>query len=90
MNIRILGSSGFIGKHLLKSLDQSVGVSLREVNWVDKLQDADIIINLVGKAHDHQGLAKEEDYYYSNFELVKEIFLPPSDNVSMRCIRLGG
>ena len=74
MNIRILGSSGFIGKHLLKSLDQSVGVSLREVNWVDKLQDADIIINLVGKAHDHQGLAKEEDYYYSNFELVKEIF----------------
>lgn len=74
MNIKILGSSGFIGKHLLKSLDQSVGVSLREVNWVDKLQDADIIINLIGKAHDHQGLAKEEDYYYSNFELVKEIF----------------
>ena len=33
-----------------------------------------IIINLIGKAHDHAGEATEEDYYLVNFEYAKLLF----------------
>lgn len=74
MKIKILGSSGFVGQHLLKSLSSSDGISVRNPNWEKGIVDGDILINLVGKAHDHDGTAKEEDYYYANVEKLKEIF----------------
>lgn len=74
MKIKILGSSGFIGTHLLNSLKHSNGISLRHEKWTDEIKDANVIINLVGKAHDHKGTAKKEDYYYANFELLKLIY----------------
>lgn len=74
MRINILGSSGFIGKHLLNAFVESKGISLRFNNWKDEALDSDVIINLVGKAHDHKGSASENDYNYVNVELTKEIF----------------
>ena len=75
MNV-ILGSSGFIGKHLLHVLPNPFGISVRNKRWKEELNsiEADSVINLVGKAHDHGGSATEEEYDFVNLELTKEIF----------------
>ena len=70
----ILGSSGFIGQNLIKRNPNSEGVSLRDGNWKNQISDAEVIINLVGKAHDHKGTATEQDFRYANVDLAKEIF----------------
>ena len=70
----ILGSSGFIGQNLIKINPNSEGVSLRDGNWKNQISDAEVIINLVGKAHDHKGTATEQDFRYANVDLAKEIF----------------
>ena len=70
----ILGSSGFIGQNLIKRNPNSEGVSLRDGNWKNQISDAEVIINLVGKAHDHKGTATEQDFHYANVDLAKEIF----------------
>lgn len=72
--IIISGCNGFIGKNLLKSIPNSVGISLRDREWRNSFSKANAIINLVGKAHDHLGTATREDYYYANVDLTKEIF----------------
>lgn len=72
--IKISGASGFIGKNLLYRLRDTQGVSLRDEDWEEQLALADVIINLVGKAHDHKGTAKEDEYYYANVELTKRVF----------------
>jgi len=77
MTIQITGSSGFVGQNLQKYLsdrhDEVKGLSLRNMNWRNHM-DEDVIVNLVGKAHDHNETATEQDYYNVNVELVKEIF----------------
>jgi len=74
MKVLILGSSGFIGQNLLKALPDTQGVSLRNPNWQQNLEGAEVLVNLVGKAHDHHNLASEKDYYDVNLELTKKIF----------------
>ncbi len=77
MNVIILGASGFIGKNLNQKLSEDFGVknvSLRNENWKNQLSDAEVLINLVGKAHDHKGTATESDFLYANLELTKQIF----------------
>lgn len=77
MKIAIIGASGFIGKNLLKNLQSSYEIkalSLRDEQWKSQTQDADVWINLVGKAHDHKGTATENDYFFANVELTKQIF----------------
>ena len=73
-NVLILGSSGFIGQNLLSSLNGSIGVSLRDRAWRGEVAVADVVINLVGKAHDHKGTADEQDYYFANVELAKQVY----------------
>lgn len=72
--IVISGASGFIGKNLLNKLENVKGVSLRDNDWKEELSKASIIINLVGKAHDHRGIATEEDFTYVNVNLTQIIF----------------
>ncbi|TJZ60110.1 NAD-dependent epimerase/dehydratase family protein [Sphingobacterium olei] len=77
--IKVLGSSGFIGKSLTDFLNkksfQVEVLSLRTVNWRNYFEtDAHTVVNLIGKAHDHRGVATEQEYYYSNFEIVKDVF----------------
>lgn len=76
MKVAVLGYNGFIGKNLCEYLNpkfEIVEVSLRNENWKDKLQNCDVFINLVGKAHDHEGQATEADYYYANSDLHKNV-----------------
>ncbi|SKB88881.1 Nucleoside-diphosphate-sugar epimerase [Sphingobacterium nematocida] len=74
MKTAILGSSGFIGKNLLKVLSNAHGVSLREKTWRNDFDSASVLINFVGKAHDHKMLATQEDYYHANTELAKQVY----------------
>jgi len=78
MKIAVFGSSGFIGKNLVESLQQNFDVheiSLRNSEWEKKLsEETQIFINLVGKAHDHKGTATEEDYYFANVDLAQSLF----------------
>lgn len=70
----ILGSSGFIGQNLIKRNPNAEGFSLRDENWRSQISNAEVIVNLVGKAHDHKGTATEQDFHYANVDLAKEIF----------------
>jgi len=72
--IVISGASGFIGTYLLENIPFSQAISLRSNDWQNRLRESDVVINLVGKAHDHRGTAKERDYYYANLDLLKEIY----------------
>lgn len=77
MEIVILGASGFIGKNLLERLEKNFEiktVSLRDENWQSQTKNNEVFINLIGKAHDHKGTATEQDYYFANVELTKQIF----------------
>lgn len=78
MQLVIFGSSGFIGRNLLKSLSLNASVhtvSLRKPSWENDIEDSsNIFINLIGKAHDHKGTATEDDYYFVNVELTKQVF----------------
>lgn len=76
MKVAVLGYNGFIGKNLCNYLHpkfEIVEVSLRNENWQKKLQNCDVFINLIGKAHDHKGQATEADYYFANSDLHKNV-----------------
>jgi len=77
MKVSIIGSTGFIGKNLVSFLqnnDLVNGISLRDLNWKNTISNQDVLINLVGKAHDHKGTATQSDFYYANLDLAKEVF----------------
>jgi len=77
MKITLFGASGFIGKNLIEKLQQKYAmsqISVRKKGWKESLPDSEIYINLVGKAHNHNGEAREEDFYQVNVNLLKDIF----------------
>lgn len=78
MRIAIFGSSGFIGKNLVKSLLQNNNVqeiSLRNFSWQkDIVAKTEVFINLIGKAHDLKATATVEEYHYANVELTQLLF----------------
>ncbi|VTR34879.1 NAD-dependent epimerase/dehydratase family protein [Sphingobacterium thalpophilum] len=80
MNIKVLGGTGMIGRNLIESLNSEDNLnlsvlSLRDEKWKSNFdKDCDIVINLIGKAHDHDGLSDQKDYYQVNVELIKEVF----------------
>ncbi|REC49869.1 epimerase [Chryseobacterium piscium] len=77
MKITLFGASGFIGKNLIEELQQKYAVSqisVRKEGWKQDPFDSDIYINLIGKAHNHNGEAREEDFYQVNVNLLKDIF----------------
>lgn len=78
MKVLVLGgNSGFIGSHLDRRLDPSFDckfVSMRNLDWMTDDFYPEAVINLVGKAHDFSGTAKEHDYYFANFDLAQKAF----------------
>lgn len=77
MKIILFGGSGFIGKNVMKKFPKNsiVPISLRTDEWKNNLpSEAEVFINLIGKAHDHEGRASYADYYEANVELTKQIF----------------
>jgi len=93
MNVQIIGASGFIGQNLCKKLDAEryrvKTLSLRDPLWKNNLGvDGSVIINLVGKAHDHRKIATESDFYYANVELLKEVYHAFCDSDSRLLIHI--
>lgn len=77
MKIILFGGSGFIGKNVMKKFPKNsiVPISLRTDEWKNNLpSEAEVFINLIGKAHDHEGRASYANYYEANVELTKQIF----------------
>ena len=79
MKVTITGATGFVGKNLIKYLNQhqvnSVGLSLRKDSWktvLDKTNNA--IIHLAGKAHDLENTSEEAAYFKINGDLTIELF----------------
>ena len=72
-SIYLTGSSGFVGTHLLSYL--SSGYQFRPYNRGEEVfVQEDIVIHLVGKAHDTKNVVESDEYYKVNTELTKKIF----------------
>lgn len=77
MRVGIIGHTGFVGHNLIMGLNdkyKAEGISIRDQSGWDRIKEFDVVINLVGKAHDHKGKATESDYYIPNVQLLKEIY----------------
>lgn len=80
MDVTITGAGGFVGRHLMPYLAQQGhtphALSLRHAaeNEPVLLPACNAVIHLAGKAHDHQGKATKEEYFYVNKELTIKVF----------------
>lgn len=73
--ILLFGASGFLGSKIKKNFDGAVAINIREKDWVNKIpSDSAVFINCIGKAHDHKNEAGEQDFYFANYDVVKEMF----------------
>ncbi|WP_316817954.1 NAD-dependent epimerase/dehydratase family protein [Pedobacter nyackensis] len=79
-NVRITGSSGFVGQNLIPYLKDK-GLTIQPVLrkeleniQVDSLKDSDVIVHLAGKAHDLKQSSNPQEYYSVNYELTKKLF----------------
>lgn len=74
-DILLFGASGFLGSKIQKHFENVQTANIREKDWQNEIpQNSKIWINCIGKAHDHKGEATEKDFYFANYELVKELF----------------
>lgn len=77
MKITIAGYTGFVGANLFKyllNLNKHTLLSYKHNINNNNLQNTDVIINLIGKAHDLKEQINSEEYYFVNYEITKEIF----------------
>lgn len=77
MSILIIGSSGFVGKHLTKMLSHKYYVNELNLRYPAQNQfdiNSDIVIHLSGKAHDLKNTLNENDYYIVNTDFSKNVF----------------
>ncbi|MEY2702753.1 MAG: hypothetical protein RLY43_1391 [Bacteroidota bacterium] len=71
--IYLTGSSGFVGKSVVKYFGSNKIVKLKSGSYNLK-DDASTVIHLAGKAHDIKNVSIPNEYYKVNTELTKEIF----------------
>jgi nucleoside-diphosphate-sugar epimerase len=70
-NVFITGSTGFVGKNIIKSFNFNFKTYFKN----DKINiNEDIVLHFAGKAHDLKNILNSDEYYQSNFDLTKNIF----------------
>ncbi len=72
-NIFITGSSGFIGKNVLKHFENFYIFSKYDKLYPISINE-DIVLHLAGKAHDFKNVIEPSEYYRINTDLTKEVF----------------
>jgi nucleoside-diphosphate-sugar epimerase len=72
-NIFITGSSGFIGKNVLKHFQNFYNFSKYDKSTSININQ-DIVLHLAGKAHDFKNIIDPSEYYRINTELTKVLF----------------
>lgn len=72
-SIFITGSTGFVGKYLLKEFENIYSFSNFEKGTNISISQ-DIVIHLAGKAHDLKHIVASQEYYNINTELTKNIY----------------
>ena len=71
--IYLTGSSGFVGTSLLKMFKNEV-VCVSSRGNESKIDGAEVLIHLAGKAHDLKNTSSSQEYYDVNTELTKKVF----------------
>ena len=82
MNIKITGSSGFIGQNLVSFLSRNQYENLHflgrftDPNWntIQDIECTEVIVHLSGLAHDIRKIYKADDYIEANYVLTKKIY----------------
>ena len=72
-SIFITGSTGFIGKYILKQFENIYLFSKSEKRTTISINQ-DIVIHFAGKAHDLKHTATSQEYYNVNTELTKNVY----------------
>ena len=73
MSIFITGSSGFVGSSFLNHFKNEV-VRVSSRGKESKIDDAEVVIHLAGKAHDLKNTSSSQEYYQVNTEITKKVF----------------
>ena len=73
MSIFITGSSGFVGSSFLNHFKNEV-TRISSRGKESKIDDAEVVIHLAGKAHDLKNTSETQEYYEVNTELTKKVF----------------
>jgi nucleoside-diphosphate-sugar epimerase len=72
-SIFITGSSGFVGKNLIKYFNSTYDFYKYSKNEDIKINQ-DVVLHFAGKAHDLKNTSNAQEYYIVNTELTKQIF----------------
>ena len=72
-SIFITGSSGFVGKNIIKYFNSTHEFYRLTKNEEIKINQ-DIVLHFAGKAHDLKNTSNEQEYYIVNTELTKQVF----------------
>ncbi len=72
-SIFITGSSGFVGKNLIRFFNNKIFINKHEKNLPIIINES-IVIHLAGKAHDLKNTTNPDEYYQVNTELTIEVF----------------
>lgn len=73
MKINLFGSTGFVGKNIINYFKSKYDLNpILNINNYDV--QADVFINLIGKAHDLKKVVNPSDYYHVNTKLSQQVF----------------
>lgn len=72
-NLFITGSSGFVGKNLIRFLNNEISINKYEKRLPIIITEQ-IVIHLAGKAHDLKNTSNPNEYYQVNTVLTQKVF----------------
>lgn len=72
-NLFLTGSSGFVGKNLIRFLENEISINKFEKNSPIVIAEQ-IVIHLAGKAHDLRKTFNPNEYYQANTVLTQKVF----------------
>lgn len=73
MKVNLFGSTGFVGKSIINYFNLKYDlIPIYNIKNFDN--QADVFINLIGKAHDLKKVVNPNDYYHANTKICQQVF----------------